>query len=1244
LFGSTINDRYKLLEVLGEGGIGTVYHAHDATLKRDVAVKLLSNKKLGADRRARMLNEAQTAANLNHPNIVTIYDAGIQDETPYIIMEFVEGQTLYDKKPEALEEIVRIAKFICKALEHAHGQGIIHRDLKPENVIIDQSNNIKLMDFGLARSIATRMSSEGKILGTVFYMAPEQVSGGDLDGRTDLYALGVMLYEFITGELPFVGEGPVAIITQHLNAPVVPPRAKYDDLPPRLNDLIVALLSKSPDDRPESATETLELLDDPRLLENRATGEYEITTLDRIVRGRMVGREEEYAQARQLWMQASAGQGQTLLVSGEPGVGKTRLIQEIITQAEVTLGYAFAGECHPEGNTPYSAFSQIVRRVLRKHGKNGMEFPHPVLADLLKLSPELSSQYPNIPPNIELDPEAEQRRLLEHMVIFCQVITENAPLLLVLEDLHWADSSTLVMMNQLARRTARMPIMVLGSYREVELDEALPFHQALQSLKRQNTGTRSKLERLDRGKTKELLATIFNEGITPEFLDGIYHETDGNPFFIEEVCKALIESGQLVFIDGRWDRPEMEDLRIPQGVKVAIQSRVTKLSEATQNILLFAAVVGRVFDFQTLEDVSEKDEDSLIDSLEEALRAQLIEEIRDTGGEGFSFSHALIPYTLRESVSGLRRSRLHRKVAAAIEKTAPDNYERLAHHWGEAGNDEKGLLFTIKAAKRARQTYANEEAVRLYTEALALLPDDHPQRYAMLHGRAQVYHVINKYERQKTDAESMLAIAEKQNDPVLKMDALLELTRYCLAAEVHKANEYADQVISLAETTGNNLHLGYAYSLLGRQNQRTYNFTASQEHLEKAAVLLKESGLVKQAVENLSYLSVLYAITDKEAVQSNAQKALQLSKESGDKLLEATATRRLAIAQGATYQYDEALITVQVALDMFRTLGDRCGEAHSLNVRGLTFTSLGNYSKAEKDFHSVTRISEEIGEDSGIRWGVRNMLELYNYYTGDYEIGLKLAEAQAIKARQMDNQFILLDQLLSVQFQYFILGQYRIALDIMQENLPAGEEFLDLGILTQIRFYNSELHLLLGEEDQARRVFESSFDVFSKQEFEPILTLFIMDQIIKTSLLLPTVISLKDVLQEIERLTSSFREKNDLENLINGLYSTSKIHLALAETDQTHIERALENLEEAEKVKRTIRPDYIFIEHQLYLHARANRLAGLDKVADSYLKDAFDWLMTCAGKITTPEYRQSYLENVPQNVAIQAEYMKHFSD
>jgi serine/threonine-protein kinase len=297
MIGMTLNDRYLIDNELGRGGMGTVYRAHDQTLNRDVAVKLMSDTHLSADGGTRLIREAQAIARLSHPNIVVVYDVGKFEGVPYIVMELVEGSPLNDYEPEGFEEIVSITCQLCAALEHAHNHHVVHRDLKPENVMISVDGVAKLMDFGVARSVASRFTMEGDIVGTVFYLAPETALGKQVDDRADLYSLGVMLYELTTGELPFVDPNPISVITQHLHAPVIPPRAKDDSIPPHLDSLIVRLLSKDPDDRPATAKEAQKLLERPEMLDLGAVPEGEISVLDRIVRGRMVGRRGEFEEA-----------------------------------------------------------------------------------------------------------------------------------------------------------------------------------------------------------------------------------------------------------------------------------------------------------------------------------------------------------------------------------------------------------------------------------------------------------------------------------------------------------------------------------------------------------------------------------------------------------------------------------------------------------------------------------------------------------------------------------------------------------------------------------------------------------------------------------------------------------------------------------------------------------------------------------------------------------------------------------
>jgi predicted ATPase len=341
-----------------------------------------------------------------------------------------------------------------------------------------------------------------------------------------------MLYELTTGQLPFTADDPVSIITQHLYAPVVPPRAHNPEIPSSLDSLIVRLMAKEAADRPASAAEVLMALDRIDLAEEDIAPAEELSLLDRIVRGRLIGRESELAEARALWNRAALGDGQTLLISGEPGIGKTRLIREMATQVEVTGGSALIGQAYMEGGVPYAPFGQIVRRGLQNNGEVADELPPYVLPDLLKLAPELQPYYSDVPPNPPLEPEAEQRRLFENMVTFGKALSEHRPLLIVLEDAHWADSGTLALLRHLARRSRRDPVMIVATYREEELDDASPFNQLLLDLNRERLAERIKLTRFNQQETEAMLAALFATEITPGLLERIYRETEGNPFFI----------------------------------------------------------------------------------------------------------------------------------------------------------------------------------------------------------------------------------------------------------------------------------------------------------------------------------------------------------------------------------------------------------------------------------------------------------------------------------------------------------------------------------------------------------------------------------------------------------------------------------------------------------------------------------------------------------------------------------------
>jgi len=459
--GAVLRQRYRLDSELGRGGMGVVYRATDLELHREVAVKVLSANSSSAEARERLLREARSAAALNHPHIVAIHDVGEAAGMPFLVMELVQGPRLSDAKPSYLPRVVEIATQICNALEHAHANNIVHRDLKPDNVLLStgSQSSVKLADLGLALpAFGARISRAGVIVGTASYMAPEQALGQAVDGRADLYALGVLLYELTTGRLPFTGDDPLTIISQHVHAPVVPPRVLRPDLPCALESIILRLLAKDPAQRFSTAQETgaalLESLNPTAEEPSKDTAPV-AAILDALSRGRLVGRTTELAEARELWQRARESRGHAVFFSGEPGAGKTRLAREITIQAAVDGGLVLSGGCYEyEATTPYLPFVEAVRRWVRDETDD--ERLRDMLGDaaiqIAKLAPEVETRLGPFPERHQPAPHEERLLFFDAVAQVFSNLARRQPLLFYADDLHWADRGTLWLLSHLLRQ------------------------------------------------------------------------------------------------------------------------------------------------------------------------------------------------------------------------------------------------------------------------------------------------------------------------------------------------------------------------------------------------------------------------------------------------------------------------------------------------------------------------------------------------------------------------------------------------------------------------------------------------------------------------------------------------------------------------------------------------------------------------------------------------------------------------
>ena len=730
---SFASGRYQVKELLGEGGKKKVYLAHDTTLDRDVAFKLLKTEGLDDAARTRISREAQSMARLDHPHIVQIYDLGDENGQPFMVEPLMEGgdvEALIEKADNhriSLERALEISQAVCRGLIFAHGKDIVHRDLKPGNVWLTSDGVAKIGDFGLA--VATdrsRLTQDGMMVGTVSYMPPEQAMGGDVTPRSDLYSLGAMPYEMVTGRPPFVGDDSIAIIGQHLNTAPVAPTWHNPLCPPAPEALTLRLLEKAPQERPQSATEVLEALTaiDPTAV---VTPVDQGNPLERLARGVFVGREREMSRLRSAFDEASSGRGGVVMLVGEPGIGKTRTAQELETYARIRGGQVLWGRAHEAAGAPaYWPWVQAIRsyvstvdpEALRSQLGSGATEVARVVSEVRERPPGLSE------PSSPSDPEEAQFRLFDAITTFMKNASNVTPLLIVLDDLHWADRPSLLLLQHVAREISRSRLLVLGTYRDVEVDRAHPLAATLAELNREQLFQRVLLRGLSREEVESYIQAAASVDPARELLSAIYTETEGNPFFLTEVVNVLVQEGTLQH--GR----SSGAMTVPQGVREALGRRLDHLSEECNELLTWAAVGGREFTFALLSALTDHEDEELLRLVEEALGGRVVEET-DRPGE-YRFSHALIQETLLGELSITRRVRLHGRIAEALEHLYGDHVERhaaeLAHHFVESStltrrHAGQAVRYSKMAAEQGEAATAWGEAARHYQDCVSLIAD-----------------------------------------------------------------------------------------------------------------------------------------------------------------------------------------------------------------------------------------------------------------------------------------------------------------------------------------------------------------------------------------------------------------------------------------------------------------------------------------------------------------------------------------
>lgn len=455
-----------------------------------------------------------------------------------------------------------------------------------------------------------------------------------------------------------------------------------------------------------------------------------------------VGRNQERAELRARLDRLADGVGGVVLIGGEPGVGKTRLTEEIAAEAKQREYRVLVGHCYEsDAAPPYIPFVEIIEAAAKDVSPETFRLAlGDAAGEVARIVPQIRQMFADVPPALELPAEQERRYLFNSLVEFISRAALTRPLVLILDDAHWADESTLLAAEHVAQRLEGIPVLVLATYRDTELDVARPLARTIESLVRQRLAARLSLKRLPTEGIAQMLRALSGKEPPPALVKTIYEETDGNPFFAEEVYKHLTEEGKLFDEHGEWRADlEVDVLDVPEGVRLVVGRRLERLSEDTRKALTAAAVLGRRFRFGLLELVSELDPDALLDSIDEAQTARVIVSEADPSEASFAFGHELIRQTLLSSIALPRQQRLHLKVADAMEelyaKDLDEHAGQIAHHLiraGIAADSERSIRFLRMAGRRALDAAAFEDAHRYFETALSLQREDPTIEHAEL--------------------------------------------------------------------------------------------------------------------------------------------------------------------------------------------------------------------------------------------------------------------------------------------------------------------------------------------------------------------------------------------------------------------------------------------------------------------------------------------------------------------------------
>ncbi len=979
------------MRLLGRGGMASVYEARwpESGVRR--AIKLMNPSGSAEEVERRFRREFRALSKLHHPNITAVYDwgwwtggdgpgsasgphpgPGEHDKSegrPYFVMELVDGEDLR-AAVEAWQDLPAVERFerarhvlvqVARALEYVHLRGLVHRDVTPANIMLlpaqpgESQGSVKLMDFGVVKeSGVTEFTAHGEVLGTVAYIAPEQINGERIDARTDLYSLGAVLYLMLTGRRPFNARTLAGYLDKHLHRPPRPPRELAPAVPPELEDICLRLLQKEPGDRFASATHLLHVLEGADV----GTLRFDDGSWPPV----LVSRAEESTLLAHAIGALREGRGAFVMLEGGPGLGKSRmarLARDLARSAGVaTLRIRATG-----AGGPLAAFRSLVD-TLR--------------SETVAVPRALQQLY-----GLEGEDKVERYGVY---AAFREMLTNSPPRLVVIEDAHEADDVGVELIEYLVRNTlslAAEPIVWLVTRSPGASDARF---EGLNS--GSTTGVTPlflPLRPLTPAAVEELvLALLPDDGASRLLARRLHKEGEGNPAFITEMIRGLVEQGTIRPEEGR-ARLAIDEaqllriaLPIPRSVRAGLITRIEALSPDARELAHVLAVGSQEMTLPLLSAASLLDEQAILIAVDELIDAGLVRERRVEGEEHIDLAQARVRDLLQAEVPPAQRSRYHRRIGEALERTfrrrANLVVEALAWHFEQGEVPGKAYSYLLRAGQRLMGRSFVAEALGYLDRALAIEPDareyitlddaDRLLAETLLHqaealeylgrwtevgvaleralelGReiteerllSRVHTALGKKARHDGDVElsesenrEALRLAEKVNDPALRVMPLHGLGGvHWIRGDLEGARRYWVEALAVGESTRDERSLGWGYNGLGLVALCKGQAGEARRYFEQSAEVFERVGLLGPlSMARVNLVEIHHFTGNLRRGLELAEKTCQLARETHHPLGMARGRHHKALLLVDLGRYAEGLAEAEVAVEIARSLDDK---------------------------------------------------------------------------------------------------------------------------------------------------------------------------------------------------------------------------------------------------------------------------------------------------------------------------------